>query len=192
MKTPFAQQGFTLIELAAAIGVIALTLALGVPTFKEIIQNNKMTAVVNEFVADFNTARSEAIKRAKPVTLCKRNSDGTRCSSNDDDDVWLRGWLVVVDVNENNTFSLADGDEIIRKHDALTSLASLSSSRNRYTYSADGFATGFTDTFTFCDSRGTPKLKARVLNNTGRLSEALDSDNNGIPNRDANTDYSCP
>ncbi|MGZ8218537.1 GspH/FimT family pseudopilin [Methylomagnum sp.] len=193
MKIRLVQQGFTLIELAATGAVIAITLMLGVPSFKDVIQNNKMTSVINEFVTDFNIARSEAIKRARPVALCKRNTAGTACSNNNSDTVWLRGWLVVVDVNGNNVFSQADGDEIIRTHSALTSsLASLSSGRNRYTYSADGFAVGFTDSFVFCDSRGTSKLRARILNNTGRLREALDSNHNGIPENDGGGDYSCP
>lgn len=172
MKTPASQQGFTLIELMATMAIIAITLVAGAPAFRSLTQNNYMTSKINEFVADLNLTRSEAVKRATPVTLCKRNTAGNGCNSSGN---WTDGWLIFVDTN--NPGVVDAGEEILRVHDALTGLTFLNFSRPRITYVADGFLfPGLNGTLTFCDSRGISKAKGRVLSNTGRLRESVSGD----------------
>ena len=71
--------GFTLLELMTAIAVMAVLLSVGVPSFIQIVRNNRITAQTNEMVAALNIARSESIKRGIPVSVCS-STDGTSCA----------------------------------------------------------------------------------------------------------------
>ncbi len=57
---PQLSKGFTLLELIVTIAIAALTLSLGVPSFVDIVQNARLTAGTNEFVAALHQARSSA------------------------------------------------------------------------------------------------------------------------------------
>jgi type IV fimbrial biogenesis protein FimT len=172
MKT-LAQQGFTLVELLVTVAVAAAVLTAGVPSFSELVQNNRMTAHVNEFVADVNLARSEAIKRGETMVLCKRNSNATDC---DDSSEWVEGWLVFADENEDG--SVSAGEDIVRVHGTLMGLSSVHFMLPRLTYEATGFlrrqgqscSSNPDCRLTFCDSRGVDKAKGLQLSSTGRLS----------------------
>jgi len=87
------QTGFTLIELMFTIVVLAVLLGIGVPNFRDFIRNSRMTAAANDMLADFNLARSEAVKLRAPVTLCK-SQDGASC---DTGSAPFRRWIVFVD-----------------------------------------------------------------------------------------------
>jgi type IV fimbrial biogenesis protein FimT len=173
MNTTFFQQGFTTVELMVTLTVVGVVLTAGIPNLNEMIQNNRLTSYVNAFVGDLNLARSEAIKRAQSVTLCKRNIDATGC---DDSAPWVNGWIVFAE-QSGCTDGVVDCDEtILREHGALTGLQNLRFSRNRITYGPTGFAVGFTGTLSFCDNRGVSKARGRVLSNNGRLRASTSSD----------------
>lgn len=76
---PTAQFGFTLIELVITVSIAAIVLAAAIPSFREIIQNNRITAQANELVTAFNLARSEAIKRGVRARACA-STNGTGCA----------------------------------------------------------------------------------------------------------------
>jgi type IV fimbrial biogenesis protein FimT len=92
-------RGFTLIELMFAIAIFAVLLGFAIPAFRDTVQNNRLVAQNNEFVTALNFARSEALRRAGPVTVCA-SDNGTDCSGDTD---WSTGWIVFADLN-------ADGD----------------------------------------------------------------------------------
>lgn len=105
--------GFTLIELIITVAVAAIVLTLGVPSFREIISNNRLTAGANEMVAALHLARSEAVKRNVRVTLCK-SADGATCAASGG---YEQGWIVFVDRNSNGAVNA--GEEVIRSYGAL-------------------------------------------------------------------------
>ena len=82
------QRGFTLIEMMVVISLLAILLAVGVPSFRAMIQQNRVTAVTNDLVAALQFARSEAIRTGANVTVCS-SSDQSTCSG-----VWTNGWVV--------------------------------------------------------------------------------------------------
>ena len=84
-------RGFTLMELMVTIAVLALLVAIGVPTFRDATLGSRLSAAANNLLASVQLARSEAIKRNQPITLCA-SSDGATCAGTGD---WEQGWIVV-------------------------------------------------------------------------------------------------
>nr|WP_277347496.1 GspH/FimT family pseudopilin [Wenzhouxiangella sp. XN79A] len=95
------QRGFTLMELLLAIAILAIVTTAALPSFTQIIQNNRLSGQTNEFVTSMQYARSEALKRGDPVTVCA-SSNGTSCGGN-----WNQGWIVIADAG-------GGGEELLR------------------------------------------------------------------------------
>jgi type IV fimbrial biogenesis protein FimT len=66
----YRQGGFNLLELMVTVMVVGVVLGIGVPNFMEFQRNNSITALANDFVSAIFLARTEAVKRQVPVTLC--------------------------------------------------------------------------------------------------------------------------
>lgn len=76
------------------IAIAAILLAVGIPAFRTMILQNRLSSNVNEFIAANMFARSEAIKRGQGVTLCpavNAESGSNTCITPGD---WSTGWLV--------------------------------------------------------------------------------------------------
>ncbi len=71
--------GFTLVELVVTVAVLAIMMAMAVPSFTSLINSNRLTSQANELVASLQLARSEAVRRNRSVTLC-RTTNGTTCA----------------------------------------------------------------------------------------------------------------
>lgn len=84
-------QGFTLLELMVAIAVAAILISVSAPSFRTIIQNNRIVGQSNQLVTAFQLARSEALKRNTTFVVCS-SADGKACGGN-----WTDGWLVAED-----------------------------------------------------------------------------------------------
>lgn len=107
-------RGFTLVELMITLIVIAIGLTLAVPSFTGFIRDNRVTSQANEFLVSLTFARSEAIKRGRPVAVCA-SSDGASCSGNND---WDAGWVVFTD-GDGVVGDLDGTDELLRVHEDL-------------------------------------------------------------------------
>lgn len=93
------QGGFTVLELMIVIALLAIVTVIAVPNFRTAIQNNRITAQTNDLVTAFQLARSEAVKRGRPVTVCASDvidaeDNGTAPTCDND---WSEGWMVVLD-----------------------------------------------------------------------------------------------
>jgi len=151
MKT---NRGFTLIELMIAIAVLAIVLGLGVPSFRDAIQNNRATAAANDVVTALQLARSEAIRRRQNVVVCRRNAAGDAC---DDGTNWAVGWLV------------QSGGTPIQTWDPRNGNPNLTASANTVTFQSTGRATAAaTITITFPNCTGAQSRTIGVAA-TGRV-----------------------
>ena len=83
--------GFTLIELLVTITIAAILLSIAVPSFRDAALGSRLSNIANDLNASVQLARSEAIKRNAPVTLCT-STDGLACDVSDD---WEQGWIVL-------------------------------------------------------------------------------------------------
>jgi type IV fimbrial biogenesis protein FimT len=110
-------RGFTLIEALVVLTISAILVAMAIPSFQAMIQSNRISSAANAMLATLDLARSEAIRRNLPVTVC-RSVDAATCSDapfggyagND----WAAGWIVfaVAAANVPNG-TVQAGDEII-------------------------------------------------------------------------------
>jgi type IV fimbrial biogenesis protein FimT len=169
--TCIAAAGFTLIELLVTVAMMAIVLALGVPSFTEMIKNNRLTAAANELVTALNLARSEAIKRGVRITVCK--SSDTRCATRGS---WEQGWIVFTDQNNDATYD-SGTETLLRAHEAISGQITMSGNGNVANYisyvasgrsqlTGGGFQAG---TIKICDDRSGKVGKEIVLSSTGRL-----------------------
>ena len=100
-------RGFTLGELLVTLAVLAVVLTVAVPAFTNFVKNNRLAAATNQLGAALAYARSEAVRRGRPVTVCA-SSDGATC----DTTAWREGWIVFTD--EGVAGQVDAGDTVLR------------------------------------------------------------------------------
>lgn len=162
-------RGFTLIELMVSIGILAILIAVAIPSFTSIMVNYRLTSIANTFVANAQLARSEAIKRNGRVTMCK-SADGATCVLTGG---WEQGWILFQDVDNNAVRGSAE--DIIHTESALPANYLTTAGDNYISFTASGGSELISGAFqattvTLC-SRVEPIGPARqmVLNSVGRL-----------------------
>lgn len=147
------QSGFTLVELMITIAVLAIVMAFAVPSFNDMTLGSKLRSQANDLVAGAALARSEAIKRNQPVSLCA-SSNGTSCTGS-----WSQGWIVIT------------GATVIMNHGAAANGFLVLSDQTSFTFQPTGVG-ATADTLTVC--RATPSVggQERVVSvsATGRAS----------------------
>ena len=197
--------GFTLIELIVTVAVFGVLVALAVPNLHSFTRNNRLTSQINNFVTALQITRSEAVKRGSHVVLCA-SSNQTQCNTTN----WEQGWIVFLD--GSNDFSTASpagrptgADVVLKVGDVLGGADTLRSSFTNtgavmYLASGATSAGNSSGTFTLCDpgdpsdgaSDRVKRARAININNTGFISQATDTDTNGIVNDSTGTDVTCP
>jgi type IV fimbrial biogenesis protein FimT len=90
------QSGFTLLEALVVLAVLGVLLGMAIPTFANLQAKQQLQAQAEGLLGSLQLARSEAIRRQQPVTLCPRADEAC-----DPDASWVTGWLVFVDANHN-------------------------------------------------------------------------------------------
>jgi len=167
-------RGFTLLELMITLLIAGVILSIGVPSFRGVMQNQRMTTATNELVMSLNLAKSEAIKRVAYVSICK-SSNGVTCG--DAATSWNDGWIVFANATVANVDVRDFGDELIRVYPGL---------RNGYTLTPIGTVDGFISfrpsgtmgtavanmagTFTMCDERGAGNARGIQMQSSGSWS----------------------
>lgn len=147
LPVPSRHRGMTAVELLFTMAIAGLVLALAVPNFRDFIQNNRAAEEANALVGALALARSEAVTRGIPVTVCA-SDDGSTCT---DDVDWSTGWIVFTDGNAPlGTVDDADDppDVILRALPALRNGSALTADATFVSYAASGFvASGAAVTF---------------------------------------------
>lgn len=126
LKSKSANRGFTLLELLILVAVMAILLSVAVPSFFSAIQNSRMTAQANDLVTAFQLARSEALKRNVPISICASDTSAATPTCGSD---WSEGWLVIIDasaVGSGSASYASYADDVLRVWPALTGDAAIS------------------------------------------------------------------
>lgn len=131
--------GYSLIELMTVIAIAVILMSVGVPSYRYVTNSNRVTAEVNSLYMDLELARSTALERGMPVTVCP-STDHQNCLSSSQ--IWQSGWIIFSDLNGNGVVD--PGEEV------LVARAALSSSTDTFlsgpdvyavTFNREGFAT---------------------------------------------------
>lgn len=159
---PFVRNhGLTLVELIIVLTIAGILAALAGPGMQRFVSSNRLTAQVNDLLADISLARSEAIKRNVSAGVCESTS-GTACTTSGN---WSTGWLVYYVCPTGDPSGCTAGNNIVVKvHEALSGDNTLTATRTDVststTSSVNEMAFGksgafssqaFTYKFTVCD-----------------------------------------
>ncbi|MFL0795976.1 MAG: GspH/FimT family pseudopilin [Cellvibrionaceae bacterium] len=187
--------GFTVVELMVVVVLVGILSALALPAFNDMGQNNRLTAVFNTMVGELGYARSEAIARNAPVSICG-SSDDESCDSDD----WHDGRLVFIDDGAGTDANAGNGEldagETILKifsnteHGVFISLKVF----------ADGGAITFSEegtleevgSMSICDERGVSFAKVINFSIIGQSQKGVDINADEIVNMVDGENVTCP
>lgn len=165
--------GFTLIEMIVTVTIVAIFASFAVPSFSELIKNNRIPTTANEFISSLVLARSEALKRSRDVSLCASNNQ-TTCNGGTD---YSDGWIVYADCDGNdaltagpvdcNDDSVLDEEEIIKVHNGFEKIF-INSGSNNITFLFSGRIANAT-TFNLGHESDSATVKQVVINRVGRI-----------------------
>jgi type IV fimbrial biogenesis protein FimT len=142
------QSAFTLTELMVIVTLLALLASIAVPAYTSLICTTKISSYTSQLHAALLLTRSEAIKRARSVNICRSNNAQTlspQCASANSNPLsntgWGEGWLIYVDANNDNTYNSDDiliqvQGKLIHPVDAGAIIPF--PNRNRLTYNSTG------------------------------------------------------
>jgi len=131
-------RGFTLFEMIVVMGIVAILMAVAVPSYQFVTTSNRIAGEVNGLLGDLQFARLEAIKEGQTVTACA-SSNGTSCAGTTS---WNSGWIVFADVNGDGT--VETGDTVFRVQRTFTSTDTLTANNSvtAITFNREGFSSG--------------------------------------------------
>lgn len=167
-KAPFVGNrrniGFSLVELIVTLTVAGILLTVSVPSFINFVRSNRLVGITNNFVADLNLARTEALKRGVGVGVCSTASGGSSCSGSTN---WNTGWIVFADIDDTKTTAWTASDVVLYRRDAVPPEIAITASADAVFYGRNGLTAAGAGNYSFCNP-ALGKTKDVTVNATGR------------------------
>lgn len=92
-----AVKGFTMIELVVTMAILAILVALAVPSFESVFNSNRLTSTANEILSGVQSARMEAVRRNARAGFCFTDApDAATPACTNNQGAW-RGYIVFAD-----------------------------------------------------------------------------------------------
>jgi type IV fimbrial biogenesis protein FimT len=166
-----AVSAYTLVEFLTTMAIASLLLGTGIPTLIEMRHSHNLRTASTSLFHSAMLARSEAVKRNRPVLVRARDAD------------WSRGWIVFADLNNN---AQRDPDEpLIAEMDVPYGIIIKGNSPVahylRYTPTGRAKRPGGAfqaGTLTLCHSSGKQPIRRLVMSASGRLRSAVNKPGN--------------
>ena len=170
--------GYSLYELIVTIGVVALVMSLGVPSFGRMLADHRLKAEVDALFHAVHLARKESVVRRRAITLCP-SRDGLNCEPGFD---WSHGWIMFVNLDRDAP-AARDPDEPVLQRFSGTLHNLVSANRRSFSFRTTELR-ATNGTLIFCDKARRAAARALVVSYTGRPRVAR-QDRRGKP-------YRCP
>jgi type IV fimbrial biogenesis protein FimT len=167
-RRPGRAGGFTLIELLVTIAIAAIITGLAAPSFKRMMDSNRIQTTASALQADMMYARTEAVKRGTWVSLCPSSDQSTCTTAN----AWESGWIVFFDKTGNGAYGA--GDELLKVRGKIAGGSTIAAAppptQNAVVFNREGFTTNLGTTqvaFTIHSSDNYAQATRCVLVNFG-------------------------
>lgn len=165
------QRGLTLLEMLVAVAILAIILTTVAPGIQSILIKNRITSDLNNLSAVVQRARFSAVDEQTTVLLCP-TENYTSCASS-----WRNAKMVFIDANGNG--SRDSNEPLIVAGDPLNKANSIFGITGSLTFDEQG-GIDKAATITLCPNDNDANYaSALLLSLFGRISVAVDSDNNG-------------
>lgn len=135
-----ASSGFTLIELLTVITIVAILMALGVPSYQYVTNANRISGEVNGLLGDMQYARSEAIKEGQTITVCSSSNSTSGAPTCSGSTSWQNGWIAFSDSNGNATVDLGETILRVQRPFAAGDTFNANGGMSAVTFNREGFA----------------------------------------------------
>lgn len=103
-KSNCIARGFTLIELMVTVALVAILMAVAVPSMTTFQRNAQLTSFSSTMMAAINAARGEAMKRGRYAMVSP--SDGSN---------WSSGWVVFVDMDRSQAYEATNDVSLLTR-----------------------------------------------------------------------------
>ncbi|WP_448211404.1 GspH/FimT family pseudopilin [Colwellia sp. MEBiC06753] len=182
------KSGFTLIELLVTIAILAIVIAIGVPSLSTFIVKMRVDSQIAEINRLILTARNTAINSGKYVTVCPLAAN--QCTNN-----WQN--QVSVFINSANDFDNAkafdaNNEDLIKVKNADTSGDTTKSNTAQIIYAPTGrLVQGATYTINYCPKSDASLSRGITVTASGRTYISQDTDNDGKDEDRGGNEISC-
>ncbi len=132
-----AEKGFTIIELMIVLTVMAVLVAIAIPSFQSMIANNRLVANTNAFIGALSFARTEAVGRGTSIKV-------TSSAGNS----WGSGLIIWQDADGDGSYDAGEELRVISSFKNTT----IEGNFNEFEFSSSGLVNN-ADVFVVCDSR---------------------------------------
>jgi len=156
--------GFSALELLATLGVAAVLAGLAVPGFAAFRRSAGVSSAANELVWALHLARSSAVLRGQPVTVCL-SPDDSSCLQTSEGSA-AGGWIVFQAAGQAVVPQAAPSGPILHRF-RLPEAVAVRGTRPAVTFWPVARA-GTTSTFEICDLEGRTPGRSIVVSQTGR------------------------
>lgn len=174
--------GVTLIELLVTVAILAVILAIGVPSLREMQVRSQVGSITSDFANDVARARTEAITRNSCVAICtsintaNALTGGTPTCAAAGNKNWQNGWIIFANptcsTTQNNPTT--NGSTLIAVRQAGDNNFKLESSGSlrRLTFDSRGLTNSLQSNLTLSyepESVSSPHYRSICISSSGRV-----------------------